>query len=126
MEKLTKSKNFKKAFEKNGHKKLNLVLNDNLFIDNNNFLLRLLKKSQNVPDKYNLMKRVRTSVNRNNKYNEENTIGFNKDKVELTYELDDLLYDHSKSFSKSKKRYYRIKKENDEFLSFINLVKIPK
>ena len=126
MEKLTKSKNFKKAFEKNGHKKLNLVLNDNLFIDNNNFLLRLLKKSQNVPDKYNLMKRVRTSVNRNNKYNEENTIGFNKDKVELTYELDDLLYDHSKSFSKSKKRYYRIKKENDEFLSFYKFSKNPK
>ena len=126
MEKLTKSKNFKKAFEKNGHKKLNLVLNDNLFIDNNNFLLRLLKKSQNVPDKYNLMKRVRTSVNRNNKYNEENPIGFNKDKVELTYELDDLLYDHSKSFSKSKKRYYRIKKENDEFLSFYKFSKNPK
>ena len=121
MEKLTKSKNFKKALDKNGYKKkINLLLNDN------NFLLRLLKKNQNVPDKYSLMKRVRTSVNRNNKYDDENTIGFNKDKVELTYELDDLLYDHSKSFSKSKKKYYRIKKENDDFLSFYKFSKNPK
>ena len=121
MEKLIKSKNFKKALDKNGYKKkINLLLNDN------NFLLRLLKKSQNVPDKYSLMKRVRTSVNRNNKYDDENTIGFNKDKVVLTYELDDLLYDHSKSFSKSKKKFYRIKKENDDFLSFYKFSKNPK
>ena len=127
MEKLTKSKNYKKVLDKNSHKKkIYLLLNENINIGNNNFLLRLLKKSQNVPDKYKLMKRVRTSVNRNNKYEDENTIGFNKDKVELTYELDDLLYDHSKSFSKSKKRYYRIKKENDEFLSFYKFSKNPK
>ena len=127
MEKLTKSKNLKKILDKNGHKKkIHLLLNDDLFIDNNNFLLRLLKKSQNVPDKYKLMKRIRTSVNRNNKYDDENTVGFNKGKVELTYELDDLLYAHSKSFSKSKKRYYRIKKENDDFLSFYKYSKNPK
>ena len=127
MEKLTKRKNFKKTLDKNGHKKkINLLLNDNLFLDNKNFLLRLLKKSQNVPDKNKLMKRVRTSVNRNDNYDDENIVGFNKDKVELTYEIDDLLYGHSKSFSKSKKRYYRIKKENDDFLSFYKFGKNPK
>ena len=127
MEKLTKIKNYKQTLDKNGQKKkLNLLLNDNLLVDNSNFLLRLLKKSQDVPDKYSLMKRVRTSVNRNNKYDDEIPVGFNKDKVDLTYELDDLLYDHSKSFSKSKKRYYRIKKENDDFLSFYKFSKNPK
>ena len=67
-----------------------------------------------VPDKNDLFNRERTINNITNKKNvitnntnndniAENTIEHNKNKVQLTYELDDLLYNHSKSFSKSKK-----------------------
>ena len=61
------------------------------------------------------MKRKKNSNNENDK-NDEND--YKKDKVEITYELDDILYNNSKSFSKSKNKYYKIKKENDEFLEF--------
>ena len=129
---LNKNKDKYISFKEENKRKLNILLNDVEFIENNNYLLRLLKKSEMVPDKNDLFNRERTINNITNKKNVitnntnndnivENTIEHNKkNKVQLTYELDDLLYNHSKSFSKSKKKYYKIKKENDEFLAFYN------
>jgi hypothetical protein len=122
---LNKNKDKYFSFKEENKRKLNILLNDVEFIENNNYLLRLLKKSEMVPDKNDLFNRERTINNITNKKNlitnntnndniVENTIEHNKkNKVQLTYELDDLLYNHSKSFSKSKKKYYKIKKEND-------------
>ena len=110
--------NHQHALTKEENKRLlNKLLNDDEFIENNNYLLRLFKKSENLPDKVDLFFRVKNPLNKSIKAN-ENTIEHAKDKIELTYELDDLLYNHSKSFSKSKNKYYKIKKENDEFLAF--------
>ena len=110
--------NRKYAMSKEGkQKKLNKLLNDDQYIENNNYLLRLLKKSEMLPEKVDLFFREKNTVNKSIKDN-ENSIQHAKDKTEITYELDDLLYNHSKSFSKSKNKYYKIKKENDEFLTF--------
>ena len=115
----------KYAMSKEGkQKKLNKLLNDDKFIENNNYLLRLLKKSDMLPEKVNLFFRIKNSVNKIK--DDENTIQRAKDKTEITYELDDLLYNHSKSFSKSKNKYYKIKKENDEFLAFYKYNKYKK
>ena len=115
------------SFQEENKKKFNKLLNDEGFLENNNYLLRLLKKSKLLPDKYELMTREKNEINLNNediKYkkemydNNQGSIPYVKSNLQLTYELDDILYNHSKSFSKSKKRYYKIKKENDEFLAF--------
>ena len=128
--KFVKTKNLKQSFLKlDNKKKLNLLWKEN--IENNNFLQRLLKKGQMIPDKIKLMNRLKSSINRNgitncdvNKNNTElENFEFQKDKIELTYEIDDLLHNHSKSFSKTKKKYYQIKKENDEFLSMYKFCK---
>ena len=122
---LSKKRNIKYSlFQKENKRKFNLLLNDNLFLENNNYILRLLKKSQNLPHKANLMKREKNIKTKNE--NSEENVGFKKDKIELTFELDDILYNHSKSFSKSKKEYYRIKKQNDYFLSFYRFNKNDK
>ena len=120
--KLTIKKNIKLfSFQEENKKKLNKLLNDYDFIDNNNYLLRLLRKSKMLPNRCDLLIYPRSSKKENNKINsitDNNIDRINKDKVEITYELNNILYNHSKSFSKSKKKYYRIKKENDEFLAF--------
>jgi len=114
--KLKKIKNSKSSLiKKENKRRLNYLFNHELFQGNNNFILRLLKRSQMMPDKISLMKRAKNSINENDKNNEND---YKKDKVELTYELDDILYNNSKLFSKSKNKYYKIKKENDEFLEF--------
>ena len=122
------------SFKEENKLKLNKLLNDNEFLENNNYILRLLKKSEMLPEKFDLLLREKTPLIINNKKNEKkylinekkednSTIGYTKNKTQITYELDDLLYNHSKSFSKSKKRYYKIKKENDEFLYFYHFNK---
>ena len=114
--KLKKVKNSKSyLIRKDNKRRLNYLFNHELFQENNNFILRLLKRSQMLPDKISLMKRAKNSINENDKNNEND---YKKDKVELTYEIDDILYNNSKSFSKSKNKYFKIKKENDEFLEF--------
>ena len=129
IEKITDKNNNKNSFsfKEEKKKKLNKLLNDVEFIENNNYLLRLLKKSDMLPNKYDLLLREKNPISLNNEDikdkkelydNNEENIPHIKSKLQLTYEIDDILYNHSKSFSKSKKRYYKIKKENDEFLAF--------
>ena len=96
--KLKKVKNSKSyLIRKDNKRRLNYLFNHELFQENNNFILRLLKRSQMLPDKISLMKRAKNSINENDKNNEND---YKKDKVELTYEIDDILYNNSKSFSK--------------------------
>ena len=134
--KLTNKNNTKLySLKEENQLKLNKLLNDNEFLENNNYILRLLKKSHMLPEKFDLLLREKTPLILNNAKNEKKilnlnenkeentTIGYTKNKTQLTYELDDLLYNHSKSFSKSKKKYYKIKKENDEFLAFYHFNK---
>ena len=114
--KLKKIKNSKSSLiKKDNQRRLNYLFNHELFQENNNYILRLLKRSQMLPDKISLLKRKKNSINESD---EENENDYKKDKVELTYKLDDILYNNSKSFTKSKNKYYIIKKENDEFLEF--------
>ena len=114
--KLKKIKNSKSSLiKKDNQRRLNYLFNHELFQENNNYILRLLKRSQMLPDKISLLKRKKNSINESDEDNENE---YKKDKVELTYKLDDILYNNSKSFTKSKNKYYIIKKENDEFLEF--------
>ena len=114
--KLKKIKNSKSSLiKKDNQRRLNYLFNHELFQENNNYILRLLKRSQMLPDKISLLKRKKNSINESDEDNEND---YKKDKVELTYKLDDILYNNSKSFTKSKNKYYIIKKENDEFLEF--------
>ena len=112
---LKKINNSRSSLFKKDNNRLNYLFSHELFQENNNFILRLLKKSQVLPNKISLMKRPKNSLSENDK-NDEND--YKKDKVELAYELDDILYNNSKSFTKSKNKYYKIKNENDEFLEF--------
>ena len=112
---LKKINNSRSSLFKKDNNRLNYLFSHELFEENNNFILRLLKKSQVLPNKISLMKRPKNSLSENDK-NDEND--YKKDKVELAYELDDILYNNSKSFTKSKNKYYKIKNENDEFLEF--------